>query len=173
MSRFRKGYYKILERVTNLIDILISCHPQGFSVLLGDVEPPDSKMIHEMMSAGRVPMPDDFKPTTPSYETEAERIVYDREYFDESVRLAGGWGHINIVAKEFKKAETLVWSVVVDHTKFVKKTLSRYGSKLDHVAWKYKIAPNTVMRYRREFPRNLAEMILMPPSDGDFYLLPS
>ena len=173
MYRFRKGYYKTLERVSNLIELLISCHPQGFGVLLGEVEAPDSYMIHDMMNSQRVPMPDDFKPATPSNETEAERIVYDREYFDESVKMAGGWAHINMVSKEFKKVDSLTWSVVVDHTKFVKKSLSRYGSKLEHVAWKYKLSANTVMRYRREFSLKLAEMILMPPSDDGFYLLPS
>ena len=172
MCRFRKGYYKTLERVSNLIELLISCHPQGFGVLLGEVEAPDSQLIHEMMNSKRVPMPDDFKPATKSNETEAERIVYDREYFDESVKLAGGWPHINIVSREFKAVDSRTWAIVVDHTKYVKKTLSRYGSKLEQVAWKYKLAPNTVMRYRREFPVKLGELILMPPSDGDFYLLP-
>ena len=122
MSRFRLGYYRTLDRVINLIELLISCHPQGFSVLLGDVEPPDSKMIHEMMSAGRVPMPDDFKPTTPSNQTEAERIVYDREYFDESVYLAGGWSHIYKITQEYQKASDKEWSVLIDHARFVKKT---------------------------------------------------
>ena len=173
MSRFRKGYYKALERVTNLVELLISCHPQGFGVLLGDVEPPDSKMIHEMMSAGRVPMPDDFKPTTPSNETEAERIVYDREYFDESVNLAGGWPHIHNTTREQATADPATWRIVVDHTKFVKTSNSRLKSWLDYVARRNRVSATTVMKYRREFPRHLAEVLLMPPSqDGEFYLLP-
>ena len=172
MSRFRKSYYKVLERVTNLIELLISCHPQGFMVLLGDVTPPDANMIHAMINAQRVPMPEDFRVTSRSNETEAERIVYDREYFDESVEMAGGWGHINTVARESKNADPRTWDIVAAHSKFVKKSLSRYGSKLEHVAWLYKVSPNTVMKYRREFPTKLAEMILLPPSNGEFYLLP-
>lgn len=174
MSRFRLGYYRTLDRVINLIELLITCHPQGFSVLLGNVEPPDSKMIHEMMSAGRVPMPDDFKPTTPSSETEAERIVYDREYFDGAVRLAGGWGHINAVSREYKDADAEMWAVVIEHTKFVKASSSRLTSKLNYVAARHRLSPTTIMKYRREFPRKLAEMLLLPPTtDGKFYLMPS
>ena len=37
MCRFQKGYYRTLERVSNLIELLISCHPRGFGVLLGEV----------------------------------------------------------------------------------------------------------------------------------------
>lgn len=174
MCRFRKGYYRTLERVENLVDLLISCHPQGFSVLLGEVDAPDSSMIHDMMSAKRVPMPDDFKPATPSNETEAERIVYDREYFDEAVKMAGGWAHIHMVSKEYKNADPKMWAIVIDHTKYVKTSSSRLMSRLNYVAELHKLSPTTVMKYKREFPQKLAEMLLMPPSDdGTFYLLPA
>ena len=173
MRRFQKGYWKVLDRVSNLIELLITCHPQGFGVLLGNVSTPSSHEIHEMLNAGRVRMPDDFKPATRSTETEAERIIYDREYFDEAVKMAEGWPHIYIVAREFKENDSRMWSIVVDHIKFVSNPSSRYMSKLGWVAAKYGVSPKTVTRYRKEFSQKLAEMILMPPGDGDnFYLLP-
>ena len=168
-----RNFWRCLDRVSNLVELLIMCHPQGFGVLLGDVAIPTSREVHEMMNAGRVRMPDDFKPSTPSQETEAERIVYDREYFDESVRMADGWPHIHLVSREFKNSNSRMWSAVVDHVKFVSNSASRYQSKLGYVAVRYGLSPNTVMKYKREFPQKLAEMILMPPSEGDnFYLLP-
>lgn len=173
MRRSRKSFWEKLNRVTDLIELLITCHPQGFGVLLGEVEEPSSREIHEMMNAGRAKMPDDFKPSTPSLETEAERIVYDREYFDKLVGLAGGWPHIHLVSKEFKDADSRMWSVAMDHIKFVGNSSSRHTSRLGYVAARYKLSPNTVMKYRREFSLKLAQMILMPPGDGDdFYLLP-
>lgn len=57
---------------------IIMCHPQGFRVLLGEVLPPSSDEIHEMMNVGRTKLPDDFISTMPNLETEAECIVYDR-----------------------------------------------------------------------------------------------
>ena len=168
-----KNYYRALDRITNLVELLISCHPQDFGVLLGDVEPPDSRLIHEIMNAGRVKMPDDFKTATPSTETEAERIVYDREYFDETVKMADGWPHINMVSKEFKDSDSRMWSVVMDHVKFVSNAPSRYMSKLGYVASRYSLAPRTVTKYRREFSMKLAYMILMPEGDSEnFYMLP-
>ena len=173
MRRSYANYYKALDRVTNLVELLISCHPQGFGVLLGDVDAPDSLMIHTMMNAGRVAMPDDFKPTNRSNETEAERIVYDRDYFDESVKMADGWPHIHLVSKEFKEADSRMWSIVMDHVKFVSNPSSRYMSKLGYVASRYSLSPRTVTKYRKEFPMKLAYMILMPEAEKDkFYLLP-
>ena len=63
MRYAQKHFWKALDRISNLIELLIMCHPQGFKVLLGEVPPPTSREIHEMMNAGRVKMPDDFKPT--------------------------------------------------------------------------------------------------------------
>ena len=163
MRCFQKGYWKVLDRVSNLIELLITCHPQCFGVLLGEVPPPSSREIHEMMNAGRVRMPDDFKPATLSTETEAERIVYDSEYFAETVKMADGWPHITLVAREFWKADPRVWCIVVDHVKFVSNPSSRYESKLDWVAAKYAVSARTVTRYRKEFPHKLAEMILISP----------
>ncbi|MBR1486323.1 MAG: hypothetical protein IJ859_09985 [Synergistaceae bacterium] len=165
MCKSQNGYYKSLERVANLIELLISCHPQGFSILLGEAESPDSKMIHEMMNTKRVPMPDDFKPTTRSDETEAERIVYDREYFDESVKLAGGWAHVNLATQDFKKADKRYWGIVVDYVKFVSNPTSRYLSKLNFVATRYGVSTRTVTRYRQEFANKLAYVILLPDSE--------
>lgn len=126
-----------------------------------------------MMNAGRSKLPEDFIPTMPNLETEAERIVFDREYFDESVELAGGWPHIYIVSREFRASDARMWSVVMDHVKFVSKGASRYASKLGYVSVRYGLSPNTVMKYRREFSRKLSEMLLMPTGEGDdFYLLP-
>ena len=126
-----------------------------------------------MMNAGREKLPEDFIPTMRNLETEAERIVFDREYFDRSVELAGGWPHIHLVCKEFKDSDSRMWSIVMDHVKFVVNATSRHASKLGYVAVRYSLSPNTVMKYRRDFSVKLAKMLLMPTGEGDdFYLLP-
>ena len=172
MRNTRRSFWETLNRVMELVELIITCHLQGFRVLLGEVPPPTSREIHEMMNAGRSKLPEDFKATMPNLETEAERIV-DREYFDERVELAGGWQHIYIVSREFRDSDSRMWSVVMDHVKFVGNASSRHASKLGYVAVRYCLSPNTVMKYRREFSRKLSEMLLMPTGEGeDFYLLP-
>ena len=171
MRKARRSFWEILNRVMELVELLITCHPQGFLVLLGEVAEPTSREIHEMMNAGRDKLPDDFIPTMPNLETEAERIVFDREYFDKSVELAGGWAHIHLVSHEFRASDSLMWSVVTDHVKFVGNASTRNSSQLKRIARKYGLSPNTIMKYRRDFPLKLSEMVLMPQVDN-FYLMP-
>lgn len=169
----RSSFWEVKNKVAGLIEILITCHPQGFGILLGINEPPTSREIHEMFGSIRDKLPDDYKATMKNLETEAERIVFDREYFDRLVDLAGGWPHINVVSKASRDSDSRMWSVVMDHVRFVGNSTVRHASKLGYVAVRYGLAPNTVMKYRREFSMNLAKMLLMPPSDSDdFYLLP-
>lgn len=125
-----------------------------------------------MMNAGREKLPEDFIPTMRNLETEAERIVFDREYFDRSVELAGGWPHIYLVSHEFRASDSLMWSVVTDHVKFVGNASTRNSSQLKRIAHKYGLSPNTIMKYRRDFSLKLSEMILMPPVDN-FTLCPA
>ena len=173
MRRMRRSCWEVLNRVADMIELLIECHPQGFGILLGEATPPTSREVHEMMNALRDKVPEDYVPVMPVLETEAERIVFDSEYFAKSVELAGGWPHINYVSKEYRDSDSRMWSVVMDHVKFVGNSVSRYASKLGYVAARYSLSPNTVMKYRRDFSVKLAEMLLMPPGDSDdFYLLP-
>ena len=173
MRRMRKSFWEVLNRVADMIELIIRCHPQGFGVLLGEIDPPSSREIHEMMNALRDRMPEDYSPVMPNLETEAERIVFDAEYFARSVELAGGWPHINLVSKEYRDSDSRMWSVVMDHVKFVGNSPARYASKLGYIAARYSLSPRTITKYRKEFPVKLAGMVLMPPGDSDnFYLLP-
>ena len=173
MSRNFNSYYKSLERVKFIIELLIKCHPLGFKILLGEADAPTSEEIHAMMNSHRVPMPDDFKPTMRSNITEAEIKVQDAEYFNEAVQMADGWEHINEVSRTFKKMDRRFWAIVMAHVNFISRPSSRYGSKLERVAEHYRVAPRTVTKYRREFSDKLATMILMPTEDREFYLIPS
>lgn len=168
-----RSYWKPLDDVAKMIELLIDCHPQGFDVLLGEVEPPTPELIHAMMDAQRSRDPAGVPPSSPSHTTEAERIVWDAEAFEAAVKTAHGWEHITNVCQEYKEADPRLWAVVMDHVRFVTTAMTRHKSRLGYVAVRYGLAPNTVMKYRREFPLMLAHAILVSPSDcDDFQLLP-
>ena len=172
MRSVSRSLWRSVEKVAGVIELLIVCHPQGFSVLLGEVEPPTAEEVHIMLNSIREKKPADFIPVNKNLTTEAERIIWDYDYFNEIIKLAQGWPHINIISREFKEAETRLWNIVIDHIRFVGSKNSRYLSKLGYVAARYKVAPRTVIKYRREFSQKLANAILMPPAEGDnFYLL--
>ena len=167
-----RSFWKPLNDVADMIELLIECHPQGFGVLLGDVPPPSSSEVHAMLDARR-PHEKLAPPATPDHTTEAERIVWDAEAFEAAVRTARGWPHITRVCREYREADARFWSVVMDHARFVGTATTRFGSRLGYVAATYGLSPNTVMKYRREFPVALARAILAPdPDDDDFRLMP-
>ena len=168
-----RSYYKPLNDVADMIELLLECHPQGFDVLLGDVEPPTPELIHAMMDARRAKDPTGVPPSSPSHTTEAERIVWDADAFNAAVKTAHGWEHITTVCQDYKEAAPRLWSVVMDHVRFVSTSTTRNMSRLGYVATRHGLAPNTVMKYRREFPSMLAHALLVTTSDDDdFHLLP-
>lgn len=153
------------NRIRDFIELLISVHPFGFGILLGKYRPPTSIEVHEMMNSQRDPLPVDYRATQKSSTTEAERIYQDSEYFSQTVDLAGGWEHINHIAREFLKIDKRMWDVSVDHVKYVANPSSRYFSRLEYVANKHGISRNTVVKYRKLFPCVLSMMLLTP--DGE------
>ena len=172
ISRTKFFMFEHVARAANLIDLLIMCHVKGFDILLGKFPPPDAKTVHEMMRSRRSILPDDFIAVMRNLETDAERIIFDKEYFDRTVKMCGGWRHIHKITCEFKKAAPRYWNIVLDHVRFVGISTERCGSKLGYVAAKNHVSVNTVMKYRREFPERLAEYYLMPDVEvEDFALL--
>lgn len=173
MSAKKSGTWRELDEVTGLIELLINYHPQGFSVLLGEVPPPNAEQIHEMINMLRDREKSEVRPSSPSLTVQAERIVWDLEKFEAIVKTAQGWPHINKISREYKDADARTWAVVIDHMKFVDLSASRHMSKLGYVAVRYGLSPNTVLKYRREFAEKLARAILLPPADCDnFHLIP-
>lgn len=165
--------WELLDKLEELIEMLIDCHPQGFAVLLGDAPRPTARQIHDMLQARRSSPRPEVRPATPNLTTEAERIVWDAEAFDAVVEGAYGWDHIVETCRCYREAFPKLWAVVIDHHRFVENSVSRVGSSLGYVATRHKLAPDTVTRYRREFPSCLARSILCPPSDSDdFRLMP-
>ena len=157
------------SRICELINLIISTHPEGFSILTGNSPPPTSQEIHDMLDSTRSPMPRDFKPTQKSSATTSEQKVIDVEYFNKSVEIAGGWSHINFCAQEFQKIDSRMWNVAADHVKYVANPSSRFYSRLSYIANKYKISRNTAIKYRRLFPKVLAMMILVPDSQRELF----
>ena len=166
MKRKKNSYFLQVEKVANLIELLLSCHPQGIGILLGDFPPPEPRTVHEMYNSKRLKLPDDYKPTQRNNTTEAERIVYDSEYFDEAVELAGGWQNINKASREFRDCMPRYWRIVIEHIKFVSGSAERFMSKLEYVAARNEVSAKTVMKYRREFPEKLARFLLFSPYEN-------
>ena len=108
MRKARRSLWGILHRVSELLELLIICHPQGFLYCLEKRPRLSQGSFTIMMNAVLDKLPDNFIPTMPHLEPEkeSERIVFYREYFDKSVELAGGWPHIYLVSREFRDSDS-------------------------------------------------------------------
>lgn len=163
----QRSLWKTLNEVTDLIELLLDCHPQSFRVLLGEVPPPAPEEIHAMMNARRAHEDAGVPPASPSGVVDAERIVWDAEKFDEVIKAAGGWPHITKICQEYRNDVPKKWAIVLDHAKYVLVSASRIDeSRLARIARKHGVTKNTVLNYRREFPFELARAILLSPADG-------
>jgi hypothetical protein len=166
--------WDLQQKLEDLIDLLLDTHPKGFQVLLGEEAPPVQREIHDMMQARRArDERADTRNAARNLTTDAERIIWDAEAFQTVIKDAYGWPHIVEVSNGYRDANPKLWAVVVDHVRYVGNSVSRVGSQLGYVAIRHGLAPDTVTRYRREFPARLALAILCPPADGrDFRLMP-
>ena len=162
MTRASFFSFEQVARVANFVELLIMCHVKGFDILLGSYPPPDARTVHIMLNSRRALLPDDYVATMRNLETEAERIIFDKDFFDETVKIAGGWKHINHISRDFKTAAPRYWGIVLDHVRYVGIQTERCGSKLGYVAARHHVSVNTVLRYRREFSARLSEYFLMP-----------
>lgn len=160
--------YKLAEQLTVAIDLLISHYPQGLSVLLGQVEPPTSQDIAELVasfSGG-----DDLGVRVDGGESvpEAERMLATAEKYFDVIEKAGGWDHIVSVVLEWSEHYSKTWGIIVDHVRWVQGGFSRVDeSQLDRIAKKHHTTIDTVCRKKREFPSVLARAILRTPKHGD------
>lgn len=154
-----------MDALADMINLLIDFHPQGFGVLLGAVKPPNAEEIHTMMDARRSYEDAGVHPASVNTTVKAERIVWDEETFQEVIRRAWGWPHIYRISQEHRKYDSRMWRMVMDYSKYVTNTTLRSESRLDKLANIYGTTPQTILKYRREFPKELASVILMPPAD--------
>lgn len=163
----KRTLWKTLNELSELIELLLDCHPQSFRVLLGEVPPPSPEDVHAMMDAHRVSEDAGVPPASPSHTVEAEHIVWDDEKFEEVVKAAGGWPHITKICQEYRAAAPNTWAVVVDHVKYALSSASRIDeSHLARIARKHGTTKKTVIKYRHEFPFAVARAILLSPVDG-------
>lgn len=154
--------WNLQERLAEIIDMLLDRYPMGMRVLIGEADPPTIEEIYEMYAAGRGGNEPDVRVEGGERVTRAEQMVFDSERFEEVVKRAGGWDHINRTAQEWEAYNPNTWRVVEEHTKWDGRGAFRRldEARMVTMAGRLGLAAETIRRYRREFPRDLAGVIL-------------
>lgn len=152
------------DQLAEVIDMLLDRHPMGLRVLTGEAPPPTQEDIHLMYQAARVGEDPGVRVgnpgTPPSHRM--DQVLVDEQNFNKIVERSGGWEHIAFALKEFAEAYPKTWAIVEDHvTWVVGRSFSRLDEpQIDRIASMYGVSRDTVMRYRRNFPLDVAVTIL-------------
>jgi hypothetical protein len=87
------------------------------------------------------------------------------EVFNDIIEQAGGWPHVVEAAREWIKKNPARWAIIVDFICWAKPNRSRIdGSPSGRVTQKHGISRATLWRIMKNFPGELAEMIIKLPS---------
>lgn len=152
------------DQLAEVIDMLLECHPMGLRVLTGEAPPPTQEDIHLMYQAGRVGEDPGVRMgnpgTPPSHRM--DQVLLDEQNFNKIVERSGGWGHIASTVREWSEYKPKTWAVIEAHVTWVSKGgFSRLDEpQVDRIASMYGVSRDTVMRYRRNFPLDVAVTIL-------------
>ena len=135
------------RRLETLIDIILRCHPMSLRILA-------------CLSRGEIDVPRGVVRFFGSSEEEGR--VIRAEVFEGVLGKVGGWSGLAAAAKRFAEAYPKTWAIIKDHVTWVAgRSFSRLDEpQLERVASRHGLAPETVQRYRREFPGHLARLAL-------------
>ena len=150
------------RRLEALIDIILRCHPMGLRVLAGEYEPTtdEHSEILACPSRGEIDIPRGAVGFWGSSEEEGRGIR--AEAFEGVLGKIGGWSGLAAATQRFAEAYPKTWAIVEDHVTWVTgRSFSRLDEpQLERVASRHGVATETVQRYRRLFPGQLAELAL-------------
>ena len=150
------------RRLEALIDIILRCHPMSLRVLAGEYEPTTDELseILACLSRGEIDVPRGVVRFFGSSEEEGR--VIRAEVFEGVLGKVGGWSGLAAAAKRFAEAYPKTWAIVEDHVTWVAgRSFFRLDEpQLERVASRHGLVPETIQRYRREFPGHLARLVL-------------
>ena len=150
------------RRLEALIDIILRCHPMSLRILAGEYEPTTDELseILECLSRGDIDIPRGAVGFWGSSEEEGR--VIRAEVFEGVLGKIGGWSGLAAATRKFAEAYPRTWAIVEDHVRWVAgRSFSRLDEpQLERVASRHGVSTETVQRYRRLFPGQLAELAL-------------
>lgn len=150
------------RRLEALIDIILRCHPMSLRILAGEYEPTTDELseILACLSRGEIDIPRGAVGFYGSSEEEAR--VVRAEAFEGAMGKIGGWAGLAAAAKKFAEAYPKTWAIVEDHVTWVTgRSFSRLDEpQIERVASRHGVSTETVQRYRRLFPGQLAVLAL-------------
>jgi len=156
----------LLQKLTAAIEILIIGHPASLKILTGEVPPPTTEEIAEILGC--------FKQKnwlsilgcrvdTSSGEAAEEKIYAMAETYFDVIKQAGGWDHIVNVVHAYIRQNRTYWMIFRDYLVWMEKLPSSrrgYVHQGDMISRKYGYTLHHLRNIYKRVPLDLAKAIL-------------
>lgn len=154
--------WDVQKSLAAIIELLLSRHPRGLRVLLGECPTPNAEEVRLLFAEGR----DDLGVRVEGGASVplAEQMVMNVERFNEVIGAAGGWKHVNAMVKEWAAIFPSSWRIVVDCVRCVRRGTPKIdGGQVGRIAERFGVDTETVRLRRKAFPEQIADYILQSP----------
>ncbi|MFA0887702.1 MAG: hypothetical protein ACC613_01250 [Synergistales bacterium] len=145
-----------------LIETLVTIHPRGLKILLGEAPNPTCEDIAETFFSAqgedlgvRIQVNRDRQ--------DALNLLCKAQVIQDLVDLAGGWEGLQAATREVREVEALAWNLFADSVRWV-----HCGSRLNNgtgyavrIAERYNVSVRTAVRWRPEIPKIIARIAMM------------
>ncbi|WP_198469011.1 hypothetical protein [Acetomicrobium sp. S15 = DSM 107314] len=159
-----------IRQVADIIEFVVIYHPQGLRILSGEVPPPSSSELADIIA----PFQDQSKENervdlTPLGHAPQESLIFKADKIDEILDYAGGWERIVTAAKEYRKSFPQSWAIFVDHVVWIDSMRGHsrlQESQMRNLSIKHNVSESTIRRRRQEVPRAIARAAVLAPVAG-------
>jgi len=108
----------LINKLADLIDLILRREPNGLAILLGTVPPPTSEDLYEI---GQSSQPDyGVRIQCGRGISTAEAIILGAEKFEILIEEIGGWKKIHRAFRAYRNKYPAGWSLLEEHALFVK-----------------------------------------------------
>jgi hypothetical protein len=151
-----------VDRLTSIIELLVTYHQSGLIVLLGKRPPLSSLEWYELVQSIRSQCDIERVDTNINQDGFIDNIATGDDIISFINQRVGSWDVVVGAARSFRKTFPSDWNLFVEHLRFVSTPLNSrlHESMLCRIADKYGVDAKTVTRRRRLVPATIAREAL-------------
>lgn len=157
----------LLQKLNAVIEILIRGHPAALKVLTGEIVPPSTEEIAEILGCFKqknwLEILGTHVDTSSTGAAVEEQIYIMAETFFNIIDAVGGWEHVYKIVHEYQEHNRTYWLIFRDYLVWMDKVAAgRKGHywQGDILAKKYGYSKDHLTKIRKRVPRDIAKAIV-------------
>lgn len=150
-----------VDRLTAIIEALVSYHPAGILILLGERPALSSSEWADLIEAVKSSPEEERVDVSPSTDAFFHRVAEGLD-ITRYLEKYGGWKSVVEASKNFRARNPQDWNLFVEALRLEMDPLSSrlQGSGIERISAMYGVSRKTVLRRRRIVPFSIAQSIV-------------